>query len=207
MTTAATRKPAPRRKTVRIRLYTWARWLHVYISTGTMLLVLFFALTGITLNHPNLMLGSNEVTDTVNGTLPDGWMQGGQVDWLRVSEYLRNHDGVHGRVGDYYADDTSGQLSFRSPGYAADAFLDIQAGTYQLSIDQQGWVAVLNDLHRGRDAGGAWAWGIDAVGAFLAIVALTGLGLLLLLQKIRLRGLLTFTAGTIAAIVLMRLAA
>ena len=83
----------------------------------------------------------------------------------------------------------------------------MKAGTYQLTVDQQGWLALLNDLHRGRDAGGAWRWGIDAVGAFLALVAVTGLGLLLLLQKIRLRGLLTFTGGTIIALVLMRIAA
>ncbi len=207
MSTAAARRPAPRRKSLRNRIYTWARWLHVYISTTTLVLVLFFALTGITLNHPGMMLGSQEVTNTVQGTLPDGWRHDGQVDWLKVSEYFRNHDGVHGRVGDYFNDDVSGQLSFRSPGYAADAFLDMKAGTYQLTVDQQGWLALLNDLHRGRDAGGAWRWGIDAVGAFLALVAVTGLGLLLLLQKIRLRGLLTFTGGTIIALVLMRIAA
>jgi hypothetical protein len=207
LSTAAARNAVARRKSARARLYLWARWLHVYISTGTLLLVLFFALTGITLNHPDMMLGSTEVTQTIDGNLPAGWNQGGQVDWLKVSEYLRSENGVQGRVGDYYNDDASGQLSFRSPGYAADVFIDMQAGTYQLTIDQQGWVAVLNDLHRGRDAGGAWRWGIDLTGGFLALVAVTGLGLLLLLQKIRLRGLLTFAGGALVALVLMRVAA
>lgn len=68
--------------------------------------VLFFAATGITLNHPSWVFGDAGSRKTVSGTLPPNWRTGTTVDWLRVAEYLRNNDGVSGAVGDYRSDDT-----------------------------------------------------------------------------------------------------
>ncbi|MEZ4608525.1 MAG: PepSY-associated TM helix domain-containing protein [Deinococcales bacterium] len=188
------------------QFYIWARWLHVYISMATLLLVLFFSLTGITLNHPDWVFGSEGVRDFKTGALPEGWQTNGQVDWLKISEYMRNVEGVHGRVSDYRNDDVEGQLSFSAPGYSADVFINMQTGSYDLSTDAQGWVAVLNDLHRGRDGGKVWSWVVDLSALFLVLVAVTGLALLLLLKKIRLKGLLTILAGTAVSVALMMLA-
>jgi hypothetical protein len=66
---------------------------------------------------------------------------------------------------------------------------------------------VLNDLHRGRDAGRAWAWVIDVVGVFLVLLSLTGLGLLWYLKKVRLKGLVTLVAGALLVLALAKLAA
>ena len=210
MSTAAAHKPkAPVRAKGRpfpTQFYMLARWLHVYISMATLLLVLFFSLTGITLNHPDLMLGSQPVTNYVEGTLPEGSVAGEQVDWLKISEFLRNEQGVHGKVSDYRNDAAEGQISFSAPGYSANAFFDMDTGSYSLSTDAQGWVAVLNDLHRGRDGGSVWTWVVDLSALFLTLVAVTGLALLLVLKKIRLKGLLTIAGGSILSIVLIVLA-
>lgn len=188
------------------QFYFWARWLHVYISTATLLLVLFFSLTGLTLNHPDLMFGSQPVTTFVEGSLPEGWLNNDQVDWLKVAEYLRNEQGAHGQVTDYRSDNSEGQISFNAPGYSANAFIDMTKGSFSFSTNSQGWVAVLNDLHRGRDAGKAWSWVVDLSALFLTFVAVTGLGLLLVLKKIRLKGLLAILGGSAISLLLMVLA-
>ena len=202
--------PRPQRvhhpRPLRLRVHSWLRWLHIYISMFTMLVVLFFALTGITLNHPDWVFGDAESAVDVSGTLPDGWKRGEEIDWLRVVEHLRAEHGVRGRLGDYRADETEGSLTFKGPGYSADAFFDPATGTYEMTIVRQGVVGVMNDLHRGRDAGSAWAWVVDLSGAFLAFIAITGIGLLWYLKKVRTTAFGAMAVGLVLTILLMKLA-
>jgi hypothetical protein len=67
-------------------------------------------------------------------------------------------------------------------------------------------LGMINDLHRGRDAGSAWAWVIDAAGIFLVLLSLTGLGLLFYLRKVRFSALLTLAGGAALIIILARFA-
>ncbi len=205
--------PAARRvrvaRPLKVRVYGLMRWLHIYTSMISLLIVLFFALTGVTLNHPDWVFGTQEVTKNTTGTLPATWQQGGKPDWLTVVEYLRATAGVKGIAGNYVtagSADPQDSLSFHAPGYSADVFIAKDTGAYRLSVTQQGFVAVLNDFHKGRDSGGAWAWVIDVSGGFLALIALTGLGLLVFLKKIRRSALLTMLGGAVLIGVLMRLA-
>ena len=48
---AIPRPRVARERPLRLRIHSWLRWLHIYISMFTLLVVLFFAVTGITLNH------------------------------------------------------------------------------------------------------------------------------------------------------------
>ncbi len=194
---------ARRRRPLRLRVHSVLRWLHIYTSMVSLLVVLFFAATGVTLNHPDWLAG--ERTDEVTGTLPATWKTATGIDWLVVAEHLRSAHGVHGTVADRRDDDREASLTFRAPGYSADAFIDVRDGRYKLTTSYQGAVGVINDLHRGRDAGSAWAWLIDASGVFLVFLSLTGLGLLFYLKKVRLKGLLVMTAGAALVVVLAKL--
>ena len=191
---------------LRLRVHSWLRWLHVYISMFTLLVILFFAVTGITLNHPDWVFGGSESVVETSGTLPAGWKRGEEIDWLRVVEHLRAEHGVRGRLGDYRADETEGSLTFKGPGYSADAFFDPATGSYELTIVRQGTVGVLNDLHRGRDSGAAWAWVVDLSGAFLTLIAVTGIGLLWYLKKLRVTALVTIAGGVVVTVALMMMA-
>ena len=192
-----------RRRPLRLRVHSLLRWLHIYTSMVSLLVVLFFAATGVTLNHPDWLAG--ERTDEVTGTLPATWKTAKGIDWLMVAEHLRTANGVHGTVADRREDDREGSLTFRAPGYSADAFIDVRDGSYKLTTSYQGAVGVLHDLHRGRDAGSAWAWLIDASGLFLVFLSLTGLGLLFYLKKVRIKGLVVMTAGAALVVVLAKL--
>ena len=58
-------------------------------------------------------------------------------------------------------------------------------------------MAVLNDLHKGRDTGTAWAWIIDVSAFLMTLVSLTGLILIFFLQKRRMSGLIAVGIGAI----------
>jgi uncharacterized protein len=190
----------------RANWYLLVRWLHLYTSMISLLVALFFAATGITLNHPEWIFGTASSEQNLTGALPKNWLQNGKVDWLVTAETLRAKHGLKGIVSDHRNDDSEASISFRAPAYAADAFVQIKDGTYSLKVVAQGPVAVLNDLHRGRDAGKPWAWLIDISGGFLVLVAFTGFGLSLFMKKTRVAAMLTALAGTVLVLVLMRVA-
>ncbi len=156
------------------------------------LAVLFFALTGLTLNHPE-WFGEGK-GQTRSGTLPGTYLQGEKVDWLRLAEDLRAL-GLRGRVTDYGRSGEEAWVSFRAPGYAADAQVDLGTGRYRLSLTQAGLVAAMNDLHKGRDTPQAWGWVLDLSALFLALVSLSGLLLGIFLPKTRRAALLTLGLG------------
>jgi len=193
-----------RRRPLRLRVHTVLRWLHIYTSMVSLLVVLFFAATGVTLNHPDWL--ATERTEEASGTLPASWKSAKGIDWLVVAEHLRAANGVHGTVADRREDDREGSLTFRAPGYSADCIIDVRTGRYTLAVSYQGAIGVINDLHRGRDAGSTWAWLIDVAGVFLVFLSLTGLGLLFYLRKVRIKALVAMTVGAALVVVLAKLA-
>ena len=194
-----------RRRRLRLRVHSVLRWLHIYTSMVSLLAVLFFAATGVTLNHPDWLAA--ERTEESTGTLPAAWKTEKGIDWLVVAEHLRASHRVRGAVTVRTEDDREAALTFRAPGYSADAYVDVRKGSYRLTVSYQGAIGMVNDLHRGRDAGLAWAWLIDVAGLFLVLLSLTGLGLLFYLRKVRLSGLMTLAAGAALVIGLAWLAA
>lgn len=198
-------RPLPPREGRRSRknaAHRWTRWLHVYTSMLAFVVVLFFGLTGITLNHPSWTFGDDTEHTEVTGTLPSGWNRQ-PVDFLAVTEHIRSTYGVGEPVSAYDVVGQEGTVSFRGPGYAADLRFSTVDGSFTLDVDEQGVVGVLNDLHKGRDTTSSWKWLIDVSGVFLVVVALTGIGLQLFLKKRRSRALIVAAAGLVATVVFM----
>jgi hypothetical protein len=190
---------------LRSRSYSLTRILHLYSSMVSLFVVLFFSATGITLNHPDLVFGNAESIQNLSGTLGEDWQKSGEVDWLMVAESLRATHRLKGQVSNYRSDHQEASIGFRAPAYAADAFIQMSDGSYTIKVVAEGPVAVLNDLHRGRDAGRAWAWLIDISGGFLLLVSATGLILSLFLRKTRRAAVLTALGGTVVVVILMQL--
>lgn len=185
----------------------WTRWLHTYTSMLALLVVLFFGFTGVTLNHPDWTFGFGPTEQSLSGTLPANWQAAdGSVEFLTVSEFLRAAYGIKGEVTDFGGTSSDAYISYRGPGYGADAFLDLPAGSYQVTVEQQGWAGILNDLHKGRDTAGSWNWLIDVSGIFLVAIAVTGLALQLLLRKRRRSALVVAGIGGLITILLTVLA-
>lgn len=186
--------PIPFRIRLRRQTAIVSRWLHLYLSMISFAVILFFAVTGLTLNHAEWFSG--QVRESrYSGSMPAEWLKGAQPDKLKIVEKLRTAHGIHGAVSDFRVDDDQISVSFAGPGYAADAFIDRAKGTYDLTETRNGFVAVLNDLHKGRDAGPGWSWVIDASAILLTLVSLTGLLLLFFVYRRRTSGLILAAAG------------
>ncbi len=115
------------------------RWVHIYLSMFGFAALFFFAVTGITLNHP---------------------------------------------------------------GYNADAFIERSTGQYDLTVTSAGFIAVLNDLHKGSDTGTRWATVIDISAIIMIFVSVTGFVMIFCLSKRKLPGLIVAAIGALTFIVL-----
>lgn len=173
------------------------RWLHIYLSMVSFGVVFFFSVTGLTLNHAEKFGGSVH-TKEEKGALNVAWVNPSdtnKVAKLDIVEFLRSHYKISAPVSDFRIDDAQVSVSFKGPGYEADAFVDRQTGAYQIQQTTAGFVGIINDLHKGRDTGSAWSVFIDVAGIFLATVCLTGLVLLLYLKRRRAAGLIVASLG------------
>jgi hypothetical protein len=171
-----------------------------------LLVVLFFGATGLTLNHPAWTFGDDAERTTTIGTLPfdptDDGSVDGQVQYLLIAEHVRSVDGVSGSVDSFGLVGEQGSIVFKNPGYAAEVTFDLTSRSYEVTVDQQGWVGVLNDLHKGRDAGSAWRWVIDVAAVLLVIISLTGLVMQLFLRRNRTAALVTLGVGAVLTVIL-----
>ncbi len=203
-----------RGRTLRIWLVHTTLWLHIYVSMFGLAAVLFFSVTGITLNHPDWFFGGAERRDQAEGQLDVKWLHVGtpavagegsessgepdpsrEVAKLEVVEYLRNTHSVRGALADFRVDENECTVSFKGPAYAADAFIDRESGHYNLTQTSHGIVAVLNDLHKGRDTGKVWSVVIDVSAVVLTAISLTGLVLIFFLRLRRRPGLVVSLVG------------
>ena len=203
--------PGPAERAVR-RRHKWKarlagalRWLHIYLSMIGLAMLLFFGVTGLTLNHPDWFSAGASRSAEAQGKLDPSWVGPGPADAvakLEVVEHLRQAHGVRGALADFTIDEYECMVVFKGPGYAADAFIDRATGTYRFAETAHGLVAVLNDLHKGRDTGATWSVFIDVSAVLTTLMALTGLGLLFFLKRRRVPGLLVALVGTIAVVLL-----
>ena len=194
MPTALAKAPIPFRVRLRRQTAIVSRWLHLYLSMVSFAVVLFFAVTGLTLNHADWFAG--QVRETrFKGTLPTEWLKAATPDQVAMVTKLRAAHGISGTVSDYRVDSGQVSMSFKGPGYAADALIDRNTGAYDVVQTKSGWVAVLNDLHKGRDSGRGWSVVIDVSAVLLTLVSLTGLLLLFFVYKRRVSGLILAAAG------------
>ena len=182
----------------------WSRLIHVYTSMAALLLVLFFGITGITLNHPTWSIGDSSSSSTRTGSLAVPPMLDGSVNYLAVSEFARDELGVTGQVEGFDSTGMSASIRYRKPGYAADLTFSTTTGDYELVTEQQGmfW-GVMNDLHKGRHAGSSWKWLIDIAGLLLVVISISGLVMQLFLRKRRTAAIVVAAIGAVVSVILI----
>jgi len=159
-------------------------------------ILLFFALTGITLNHQAAFTGEVK-PHRYTGTVDTAWMKAPDTKKEDIVGIFRSRHGVKAELSDFRVDDDQVQISFKGPGYAADGFIERNTGKYELMESRLGFVAVVNDLHKGRDTGKAWAGVIDISAILMTLVSVTGLVLIFFLHKKLRAGLIALAIGTV----------
>ncbi|MGD9942500.1 MAG: PepSY-associated TM helix domain-containing protein [Burkholderiaceae bacterium] len=69
-------------------------------------------------------------------------------------------------------------LPLPRPGGDAWVRIDVDSGDVEYELTERGWISYLNDLHKGRNTGTAWAWFIDVFAVICLVFAVTGLFIL-----------------------------
>ncbi len=178
------RQAAPRRSY-------WLKTLHQWhwISSALCLLgMLLFAFTGITLNHA-ADIEAKPDTQQRQAMLPEPLKAPLATLAQKAADDPKGDHPLPADVRDWVHQtlsvDVTGQetewsptdvyVSLPRPGGDAWLRIDFVEGELEYENTSRGWIAYLNDLHKGRHTGLAWKWFIDIFSVACLIFSLTGL--------------------------------
>lgn len=163
------------------KLVNWSRTIHIYLSIALLIMLVFFSITGITLNHTEFFSSEPEVTEIFIDELPlfalseNGFI----VDSPEFQSYLRNEFGVSLQQTSITDDGDFLLVDYRAPGLTIFIEFDLIQMQAAGEIIDYGLIAKLNDLHKARDTETLWIWLLDIASILLVIFSLAGLVLLL----------------------------
>lgn len=183
MVEAVARSPVQKKRRAAFlkQLYQW----HWISSALCLIGMLLFALTGITLNHAG-QIESKPVVSTREAKLPPDLL--GQL----AAKPAVSKDALPGDIRAWISKQMSVDIAGRDAEWSArdiyvslprpggDAWLNIDrsSGDISYEVTDRGWIAYLNDLHKGRHTGVAWSWFLDIFAVACFVFCLTGLLLL-----------------------------
>lgn len=166
----------------------WMRHLHRWhwISSAISLIgMILFAVTGITLNHAADIPATPQVTErsavmppSLRETLASLTVEDRAPLPPALREWVRGALGVRAGATEAEWSEDEIYLSLPRPGGDASLTIDRASGEAVYERTTRGTIAFLNDLHKGRHAGVAWSWFIDVFAAACVIFCVTGLVLL-----------------------------
>ncbi|MES2987325.1 MAG: PepSY-associated TM helix domain-containing protein [Pseudomonadota bacterium] len=170
------------------QLHTW-HWMSSAISLIGLLL---FAITGFTLNHaseieasPRSVEASAQLTAPLMAQVkPDDAPDAKKPLPADVAKFVGEKLKMTPK-GD--ADWTADEIYLGMPRPGGDAWISIDRETGAVTSESasRGWIAYLNDLHKGRNSGTVWKWFIDIFVLACVVFTLTGLVLLWMHSKHR----------------------
>lgn len=176
------------------------RWLHLYVSVASFTIVLFFAVTGLTLNHADWFAADTPATMRVGGKLNAEWLSFGRDDGvakMEVVEALRKYHAPKGFVSEFRIEAEHCVVAFKGPGYIGEATVNRHDGSYELTETRMGLIAVINDLHKARDSGAGWSLVVDLSAVALALVSISGLAMIAFMRRKLVPALKVTLAGTL----------
>ena len=187
MTEAAAPATKPPKAALNAKRSFWLKQLHQWhwISAALSLIgLVLFAVTGITLNHA-AQIPAEPVTVEQTGALPPPLL-------ARLADFPSETTDPAPEAVASWASETFGvqiagrptettpeeiYVALAEPG--GDGWLTIDRATGEALRERttRGWVAYINDLHKGRNTGRVWYWFIDVFAVACIVFAVTGFGL------------------------------
>jgi hypothetical protein len=178
---ARAKRKAQRRAKFLREVLRW-HWISAAICLIGMLL---FAATGITLNHAGAIKAEPKIVER-SAVLPEDLrpaLQGAEAAEGPLPEAARAWLAKEMKVRTPAAakvEWSPGEAYIALPGPGSDGWvtLDTETGEAAYERTDRGWIAYLNDLHKGRNTGLAWSWFIDIFAIGSIVFCVTGLVLL-----------------------------
>ncbi|MFT3996122.1 MAG: PepSY-associated TM helix domain-containing protein [Asticcacaulis sp.] len=155
-----------------------------WISSALCLVgMILFSVTGFTLNHASAIEAKPNITTWEKDLSEPAISQLSQAEDkallpVALAKTLKSETGIDlSKVKPEVSDD---EIYFAMPGPGFDEWLSIERETGLVTYEKshRGVIGVLNDLHKGRNAGPAWGLFIDVIAIASVIFCVTGLGLL-----------------------------
>ena len=187
----------------KIEFYRQCRLWHGYLSAFAFLSLMFFSLTGLLLNHPDwLKQPEAKPQETRAALAPDAIAAAmKRDDKPRALAALLS---AKGAVGGAYAsgevEEDEAYLRFEGVSGNTSAVLNLKTGAAEITSRKADAVTIINDLHRGKNAGAAWKWLIDISAVIFLVLSLVGYILFFSLRH-RLVQTLTLTVVSLGALV------
>ncbi len=179
-------KKAHKKKVRRLFWMTQARIWHWVTGAATLIAMLGFSITGITLNHAGQIESTPVVVETAAVMPPEILVQLGEAPAegetailpKPVADWLEKETGatVSRKAGEW--SDTEVYVGMPKPGGDAWLSIDRETGDVVYENTDRGVVSFLNDLHKGRNTGPVWYWFLDIFSVAAILFCLTGLVLL-----------------------------
>jgi len=168
------------------------RSLHSYTSMLMLLIMLFFTVTGLTLNHrewlpkpaPRQLQEFPLPAELAN---PQHWQADALAQGDQIRRWLRRTHAVHGSEVryDWDAEEQFLVIDIKRPGGYSLVEVDVAAQMMVLEKQHFGILSTLNDLHMGRYSGELWRGFIDFSAIAMLLFTLTGFWLVLPHKKRR----------------------
>ncbi|REL26905.1 peptidase [Thalassotalea euphylliae] len=180
-------------------LLNFSRLIHVYVSMALLSLMIFFSITGITLNHPEWFADDQATVEeadfVVNPELLLPSTQGQLLDVLLKQQHLNGN-----RLSIERSDDEL-FISDKGPGRYLSLTIDLASGEAFKEATDYGYWALFNDLHKGRNSGGFWRFIIDLSAVLMIVFSITGFILALAQRRIN-RTMAASIITTIAMVII-----
>lgn len=173
------------------------RTVHIYLTMFGLFVMLLFGITGLTINHEGPLGATNPVVTTATAETPQELIKSGPLD---VVEHVRQSFHITGAMTGYEDLGETISIGFKSPGQAWDVEIEKSTGKTSAHIESSNFIAVINNLHRGRYSGAAWGWVIDISAILIVIACASGFVLWLVMPKRRMIGLAAMISGTVVVI-------
>ena len=180
--------------------YRLCRVWHGYLSAAAFVWLLFFAITGILLNHPTWLRDDKPVTVSRQFRLQPDELASVTAKTEPGPALVQAMRGKLGLKGQVDSSEVAGQLLFvrmRGASGSSELQLDLHTGQGSAAIESFPIPTLFKELHRGEKAGPVWRAMIDIAG--FALVATSMLGLMIYLSlRFRLRTAAFLVAGGLA---------
>ncbi len=183
----------------RAELNRLARLVHAYLSAFAFLALIFFAATGLLLDHPDWLQGARPAEREASVRLNPAQLAAARVapePGRAYAEAVRRLTPLLGVYASAALEPGGALIHLEGARGVSDIDLDTASGVARVTLSPATPVTVLGELHRGRKSGQAWRWVIDVSAVLILALSLVGYVLFFFL-RFRLRTSLLLTAASL----------